>query len=173
MEQFNTSGVLDYQKKPKKTGRINALKNGSFIRRRLENAVLRYYLNNGNNEDLARGLLILFKPFRNEVIEIHRHDVQLLLAENREIIEMKREKFERYKMMTELISNIKGNIENESASCSDEDDVDPESTSKPDIEEFTSWAKFQAKKELLNFKSQMNIASIESLRTNVSSLNQQ
>ena len=32
-------------------------------------AVLRYYLSYDNDEDLARGLLILFMPFRDEMME--------------------------------------------------------------------------------------------------------
>lgn len=51
----------------KRKTKIITLHNGSLIRRRLEKAVLRYYLNYDNDEDLARGLLILFKPFRNEM----------------------------------------------------------------------------------------------------------
>ena len=73
-------------KKGKKT-RAMSLQNGKgFIRRRLKQAMLRYYLNYNNDEDLARGLLILFKPFRNEREEIHRHDVKELLDKNVSII---------------------------------------------------------------------------------------
>ena len=50
---------------------IITLKNGSFIRRRLEKAILRYYLNYENNEDLARGLFILFFPFK-PMLALHR-----------------------------------------------------------------------------------------------------
>ena len=162
-----------YQKQPQLTGSIIKLKDGSFIRRRIENAVLRYYLNYGNDEDLARGLLVLFKPFRKEIEEIHSQDVQLLLNENREFIEMKRQKFEKYKLMTELISNIQSNVERTSDDNSDEEGKDLESTSREDIEDFGSWAKAQAKKELSNFKDMINIGSMETLRSNISSLNYQ
>ena len=120
---------------------------------------------------MARGLLVLFKPFRNERTEIHNQDVQLLLDENRETIEMKRQSFEKYKMMTELISNIQSNVENRSDTSSDEDDIDLETTSKKDVEDFELWAKAQAKKELSNLTSSVDIRSIESLRTNISLLN--
>ena len=53
-------------------------------------AVLRYYLNYNNDEDLARGLLILFKPFRNEMDEIHRQNVKELLSEFNDLITEKR-----------------------------------------------------------------------------------
>ena len=59
--------------------------------------VLRYYLSYDNDEDLARGLLILFFPFRNEYEEIHLDDVKQLLRENLQSIEEKRVLFEKYK----------------------------------------------------------------------------
>ena len=82
-------------RKKEKT-KIITLKNGSFIRRRLQDAVLRYYLNYDNDEDLARGLLILFKPYRNEMEEIHRQDVKQLLKDNQALIEEKGNMFEKY-----------------------------------------------------------------------------
>ena len=50
-------------------------------------AVLRYYLNYTNDEDLARGLLVLFFPFRDEIKDIHTNDVKQLLAKNHGLIE--------------------------------------------------------------------------------------
>ena len=106
LAEFWSKYDIIYQKNPSLTSNIIALKNGSYIRRRSKPAVLRYYLNYGNDEDLARGLLILFHPFRNELEEIHAHDVKQLLDENRDDIERKRHGFEKYKLMSELISNI-------------------------------------------------------------------
>ena len=60
-----------------KENKIQTLLNGKgFIRKRNEMAVLRYYLSYDNDEDLARGLLILFMPFRDKLSEIHQHDVK-------------------------------------------------------------------------------------------------
>jgi hypothetical protein len=69
-------------------------------------AVLRYYLNYNNDEDLARGLLILFKPFRNEMDEIHRQNVKELLSQFNDLITEKRTIFEKYRVMSDLIANI-------------------------------------------------------------------
>ena len=70
---------------------MQTLVNGKgFIRKRNEDAVLRYYLPYDNDEDLARGLLILFFPFRDEMRDIHQHDVGSLLAENNDIIKDKK-----------------------------------------------------------------------------------
>ena len=69
-------------------------------------AVLRYYLNYSNDEDLARGLLILFLPFRNEMKEIHMEDVKQLLQDSSKVVEEKRSIFEKYKPMSDLINTI-------------------------------------------------------------------
>ena len=163
-------------KKKQKT-RIITLQNGSFIRRRLEDAVLRYYLNYDNDEDLARGLLILFHPFRNEMQDIHRHDVKQLLFENREQIESKRKLFEKYKVMTELIRNIQTDIENDDNKNEEDDsncdDNELESTSPSDINDFNNWARNQAVKDLSSLKKYSDICDIIELRSRISALNQQ
>ena len=87
-------------KKENDTNRVQTLMNGKgFIRKRNEDAVLRYYLPYDNDEDLARGLLILFYPFRDEIKDIHQHDVGKLLAENNDIIKDKRSQFEKYHLI--------------------------------------------------------------------------
>ena len=93
-----------------KTGsktKVQILKNNKgFIRKRSEMAILRYYLNYNNDEDLARGLLILFMPFRNEQTEIHEKDVKEVLNGCKDIIQEKCMLFEKYKVMSDLIRNI-------------------------------------------------------------------
>ena len=163
-------------RKKKKT-KIISLNNGSFIRRRLVKAVLRYYLNYDNDEDLARGLLILFKPFRNEMNEIHRQDVKQLLFDNRYLIENKRNLFEKYKLMTELISSIQSEIDKSSEEkVEDEEgtgDKETESTSMADIEDFNKWARNQATKDLANFKRLTDLCDMNKLRSRISTLNKQ
>ena len=74
-----------------KTTRIQTLNNGKgYIRKRNEMAVLRYYLSYENDEDLARGLCILFLPYRDEMAEIHRHDVKQLLSKHNILIQDKK-----------------------------------------------------------------------------------
>ena len=97
--------------KKQKTNMIPLQDGRGFIRRRSEMAVLRYYLNYDNDEDLARGLLILFYPFRCEYADIHEKDVQLLLSENKDFVEEKRAIFEKYKLMSDLVSSIQSEIE--------------------------------------------------------------
>ena len=74
-------------------------------------AMLRYYLNYENDEDLARGVLILFMPFRDEMVEIHSKDVKKVSFDSRNLVERNRSIFENYKTMTDLISTIQADIE--------------------------------------------------------------
>jgi len=117
--------------------------NKGFIRKRSETAVLRYYLNYDNDEDLARGLLVLFHPFRNEMQEIHQHDVRALLKENYDAIQHKRMMFEKFKVMTDLIKKIQPDPANKPTDSSSEDEdsfKEIESTEVLDIEKFNNFA---------------------------------
>ena len=76
--------------------------------------------------------------------------------------------------MTELISKIQSDVsENAEDGLSDEKDEELETTDAKDIDDFESWAKAQASKDLSSFKSSLNMTDIESLRRNISLLNQQ
>ena len=138
-------------------------------------AILRYYLNYTNDEDLARGLLILFMPFRSEFEDIHSKDVKQLLSENSVTIERNRSAFEKYKLMTDLISTIQPEAETDEDATNDGDvgNEEIETTSPDDITEFNKWAKTQASKDLAKFKNLTNICDINELRGKISSLNGQ
>ena len=152
------------------------LQNGKgFVRRRIKSpAILRYYLNYSNDEDLARGLLILFKPFRNEMKEIHQKDVKKLLKENNELIEEKRSKFESYKVLSDLILNMQTNIETNEDEDVDENEEtieETETTDPKDIAKFEQWARAQATKDLSQFNNLTGLPDICDLRSRISSLN--
>ena len=160
-----------------KTNLIPLQDKKGFIRRRSEIAVLRYYISYENDEDMARGLLILFFPFRNEFEDIHEKDVKKLLSENMNIIEEKRSIFEKYKLMSDLISNIKPDNETNEDPLEEQDDSEEqnevETTDVNDINEFEKWARAQASKDLSRFKDLTKICDISELRKNISSLNYQ
>ena len=59
---------------------------GYFVRRGVR-ATLRYYLNYDDESVLARALLILCLPFRNELLDIRQKNVLELLTENQEIVD--------------------------------------------------------------------------------------
>ena len=168
-------GKISSNPKQKKTKLIPLQNNKGFIRKRSEVAVLRYYLNYTNDEDLARGLLILFMPFRDEMSEIHRKNVKSLLEESRSLVEEKRKLFEKYKVMEELIASIEK--EESKDESEDEEQIDDdnegeiETTSAVDIESFNRWARSQATKDLSQFKSMSDVGDISDLRQKVSSLN--
>ena len=178
LAEFCSKYEIDYGQKPlnlsKKTNLIPLINNKGYIRRRSEMAVLRYYLTYENDEDIARGLLILFLPFRCEMSDIHFKDVKQLLAENLDSVEEKRSIFEKYKLMSDLISKINSDI---AASGDAEENVEEaeeiETTGINDIEQFNKWAKSQAVKDLSKFKSFTSVTNIEDLRTSISSLNYQ
>ena len=162
-------------KKETDKNRVQTLLNGKgYIRRRFEDAVLRYYLSYDNDEDLARGLLILFMPFRDEMTEIHQLEVEKLLHEKKDLIKEKRKKFEKYHFMSDLIDLIqKGNEKNVDVVTDDEENVDEETTAHEDIEEFNTWAKNQATNELSKFKDLIDLLDIVELRQRISELNNQ
>ena len=170
--------VYGYKRNSKvnrKTNVIPLLGNKGWIRRRSEMAILRYYLNYSNNEDLARGLLILYLPFRNEMSEIHQKDVESLLEENRRMIEEKRSIFEKYKNMTDLISTIQSDSTLSENHIDEENETSDEieTTSELQIEQFNRWAKAQATKDLSEFKNFTNVCDIMEFRLKVSDLNSQ
>ena len=76
--------------------------NKGYIKRRKDMCIIRYYLNHNNDEDLARGLLILFHPFKDEMTEIHEQDVAELYSKYKEEIEEKRDLFENHKVFSLL-----------------------------------------------------------------------
>ena len=138
-------------------------------------AVLRYYLNYENDEDLARGLLILFMPFRDEMVEIHSKDVKKVLFDSRNMVERNRSKFEKYKTMTDLISTIQSDIEanEKNIDCEEDTSDELETTQLEDIDEFNKWAKGQASKDLSKFKNLTSVCDVNQLRLKISSLNTQ
>ena len=166
-------GTKDKVNRKEKTKLIPLKNKAGFIRKRSEKAVLRYYLNYSNDEDLARGLLILFMPFRDEMKEIHMKDVKQLLQDSSRIVEEKRSIFEKYKPMSDLINTIEADNQETEYKNDDEDDEsnEIETTTIDEISEFNNWAKSQASKDLSKYKNLINACDINHLRLNISSLN--
>ena len=171
----------NYEVYQKKTIPINSssqplLGNSGLIYKRKEPAVLRYYLNYDDPEDLARGLLILFYPFRDEFEDIHEKDVLELLNENKALIEDKRKMFEMNINLVGLIEEIE-NIQKDKDDIDDEEDEDPpnfrgETTSEVDIASFISSAKSSAQKAVSK-REETGTPDIQNIRQRIISLNQQ
>ena len=150
-----------------------------WIKKRTFDAVLRYYLNYENLEDFCRGLLILFLPFRNEMSEIHQKDVKTLVLENWKDIQKRREHFEAYKVMTDMINDIQKLQEKEDNKLGEDEEEEEtnespiETTSEADLQDFDKWAKEQAKKSLKNMAQFISLESPLAFRQKISELNNQ
>ena len=77
-----------------------------FFKKRSESAVLRYYFNYEQEDQLARALCILFMPFRNEKKDIHDQDPVEVYNMNADIIEEHRQRFEHKSNIDHLIQKI-------------------------------------------------------------------
>ena len=163
---------------------IPLLNGKGYIRERKKDAVLRYYLNYENTEDFCRGLLTLFYPFRDEILDIHQEDVGKLVLDNWESIQENRRSFEAHKVMTDMINdvlklyettNMEGDkdIDDEEENQMNENEFNLETTSKEDIADFDKWARQQASKNLDNVKQYMTLTNKLSFRKLISGLNEQ
>ena len=145
-------------------------------RRRHEDAVLRYYLPLDDSEELARALCILFLPFRNEMSDIHKKDLEKLLAENQEKINKNREKFESNNLVVDMIKRIEEDMEKRKTleSDSEEEDEDEETTPMSLIlEEQEKYDKQQAMMNMPKDDTNDNFLDPVELRKQITMLNQQ
>ena len=172
----HTAGKKD---KGGKTNHIPLLNKKGFLRPRSEDAILRYYLNHNNDEDLARGLLILYYPFRNEMVDIHEQNTEELFKENEEFIQAKRNMFEKHKVLTDMIFSFEKE-EKESEELEEEQDPDSdncfkedETTTTQDLDDFHKWAKAQANKTLNKHRDLTTLVELKDLRRIIINLNGQ
>ena len=126
------------------------LKNGmGAMRRRIKPAVIQYYLQKSDDYEHARGLLLLFVPFRNEEKEISEQNALKIYknikedAERNEKLQRQISFYQPYQSLMENINII--NLEEEEDSDEDIDDGTEtgehtekyaETTSEADIEKF-------------------------------------
>ena len=90
---------------------IKLQNNRGFITKRKKRCIIRYFLKYENDEEYYRALCILFLPFRNERMEIHKEDVRELYKMNMDKIEENRKKFEKHTEMVEVIKELDANNE--------------------------------------------------------------
>lgn len=126
------------------------LKNGmGAMRRRIRPAVIQYYLQKSDDYEHARGLLLLFVPFRNEEKEISEQNALKIYrnikedAERNEKLQRQISFYQPYQSLMENINDI--NLDEEEDSDEDSDDGTQtgehterfaETTSEADIEKF-------------------------------------
>ena len=110
---------------------------GYFTKRR-QRAVLRYFLRQEDEAELARGLCILFLPFKNELAEIHEKDPMKLVAEHSEVINRNRNKYESSNLINEMIEKLAKQKEKgcQESDEEEEDDDEIETTERYQIAEY-------------------------------------
>ena len=151
-----------------------------FIRKRSHDAVLRYYLRLDDIEEYCIGLLILFYPYRNEMVDIHeKNPVELVKQNYYKGIKNIQSKFEAHSTLTDIINDVQKKLNEQAEFAGDDDDDEEikedkeftETTSKEEIEDFERWSKSQAEKHLRSVKEFTNIQDITALRESIIGLN--
>lgn len=147
-----------------------------YIHKRTEAAVLRYYLKYEEPSELARGLLILFHPFRDEFKDIHDKDVLDLVDQNKDLIEEKRNIFEKNQNLISLIEEIqKMNQEKQDENEEDEEENNnnfgDETTTENDIKDFIESVKKNAQKDISKAVD-ISMPSVDTIRERFIMLNE-
>ena len=114
-----------------------------WFRRRRERAVLRYYLRHEEDKELARGICILFLPFRNELADIHSKDPTELLAEHGQLINENRARFESCNLIQDYIDRLEKERERKDGVGDDDDEEEEED----DVETTEAYQREEHQKE--------------------------
>lgn len=151
-------------------------KKWGVCRKRKERAVLRYYLPFDDEVEMARGLCILFLPFRNEMKDIHQKDPVKLLAKHHLVINENRMKFERNNLINDWIKQIeKEKLGKEDSDAESEDgDREEETTDRYEIlQQQEQYDKQKALQSLPKDDTNENYLSHIELRKYITSLNKE
>ena len=151
-------------------------KRNGWFRRRRQRAVLRYFLRQEDEKELARGLCILFLPFRNELTDIHSKDPTELLAEHGQLINENRARFESSSLIQDYIERLEKEREKGGPGIFDDDDEeeeedDEETTEAWQIEEHQR--EYDRSQAIASLPKDFNATSMLELRKGITSLNTQ
>ena len=156
---------------------IKLKNNRGFVSKRKNRCVLRYFLKYENEEEYFLALCILFLPFRNEKVDIHTKDMKTLYDEQKEVIEERRNKFEKHKSIVDMIREVEKNKETSDTLEEDEDEeniyMDEETTTQDEVADFEKHVKEQAKKVLNNYNAGLEIMAEDKYLELVGQLNGQ
>ena len=132
---------------------------------------MRYYMRYDDDIETARALCVLFYPFKNEMIDIHGKNPETLVAENSDLINTNREKFEKNQYIFDLIKEM----ENKPSEDYDEEEesTELETTENWQIEAHEQdYDKTRAKGTLPSDES-LALVHLDELRKQIIKLNQQ
>ena len=158
--------------KPPKNAILMNNDKGYFTRRGVR-ATLRYYLNYDDESLLARALLILFLPFRNELEELHSKNPLKLLADNKVIVDKNRNIFEQNNLIGDMIRKLE-KMDNGEDDEEEEEQREMETTEQYQIHEHEE--EFDRKKAISSLPKEdktKNFLESEELRRQITSLNHQ
>lgn len=114
------------------------------------------------------------------MVEVHEKNVVELAKTNFYGIRNVQAKFEAHKTLTDIINDVQKKLDEQAAFAGDDDDEEDEkdkefteTTSKEDMQDFESWAKSQAEKQLRSVKEFTNVQDTSALRESIMGLNSQ
>ena len=145
-----------------------------WFRRRRQRAVLRYFLRQEDEKELARGICILFLPFCNEITDIHSKDPTELLAEHGQLINENRARFESSSLIQDYIERLEREREKGGQGIFDDDDEDEddeETTEAWQIEEHQR--EYDRSQAMASLPKDYDATSMLELRKGITSLNTQ
>ena len=172
LAKFVANYDVDYSKPPGKNS-IKLRNKKGYIKRRSKECVIRYFLKHENKEEYYRALCVLFLPFRNEMEEIHSHDVESLYAEHQEDIDELRRYFEKNVEVLEMLRKKEAEKPQHEETDDEDEFVDDETTDKADIEDFINSARNEAKQALHRYNEGVDRMSNNEFLEKVSKLNSQ
>merc|ERR1711962_51248 len=146
--------------------------NMGYLKERNKRAIIRYF--KGKYDDditRIRCVMLLFHPFRNEVLEVHNNEKILeKYNDNKELVQYEQSLFEPHPEFIEFVENIEQEIIEEDEQHQEELDNEfvEEDTTKP--EELQDWLKKQGK---VYEGSKLNLEDKKKLNKRINTLNVQ
>merc|ERR1712115_761893 len=143
-----------------------------YLKERKKRAIIRYF--KGKYDDditRIRCVMLLFHPFRNEVLEVHNNEKILeKYNENKELVQYEQSLFEPHPEFMEFVENIEQEIIEENEQHQEELDNEfvEEDTTKP--EELQNWLNKQGK---VYEGSKLNLEDKKKLNKRINTLNLQ
>ena len=167
-----------YASKPASKYSIKLLNKKGYIIKRQKECIIRYFIKYEDQIETYRALCILFLPFRNEMIDIHSKDIELLYKENENIIDQTRNHFEKHRALSDLIREVEENKELNDEDNDDEcnsDDDDPnnfeETTTEEEMNDYLKYVQTQSKRQIRKYNEGKEIMPDDQFLDLVRSLN--
>ena len=167
-----------YASKPASKNSIKLLNKKGYIIKRQKECILRYFIKYEDQIETYRALCILFLPFRNEMIDIHSKDIELLYKENENIIDQTRNHFEKHRALADIIREVEENKELNDEDNDDEcnsDDDDPnnfeETTTEEEMNDYLKYVQTQSKRQIRKYNEGKEIMPDDQFLDLVRSLN--